>query len=250
MKITFLGTGNGAGVPVYGCTCPICEQASRQFQLRRQPCSLLLEHDGWRTLIDAGISDLAQYLPAGMTKHILLSHYHMDHVSGLFSLRWGKNSAIAVIGPDDPHGCDDLFKHPGILDFSFKAKPFTTFMLGKVEITPLPLRHSKLTVGYFFRVGSRSFSYLADTAGLPPSTETFLKNNPPTVMIIDCEMPPQRSLPRNHNDVTTVLKFHHAIHPGQTILTHVSHQLDNWLQENDLPENMTTAFDSMTLDLT
>ncbi len=41
----------------------------------------------------------------------------MDHVQGLFPLRWGVGDKIPVYGPPDEQGCDDLFKHPGLLDF-------------------------------------------------------------------------------------------------------------------------------------
>lgn len=32
----------------------------------------------------------------GSLKGILLTHYHMDHIAGLFSLRWGENMQVPV----------------------------------------------------------------------------------------------------------------------------------------------------------
>lgn len=38
-------------------------------------------------------------------------------------------ATIPVYGPPDEAGCDDLFKHPGILDFSHTLEPFVVFEL-------------------------------------------------------------------------------------------------------------------------
>jgi phosphoribosyl 1,2-cyclic phosphate phosphodiesterase len=35
----------------------------------------------------------------------LLTHYHLDHVQGLFPLRWGVGAPIPVYGPPDDAGC-------------------------------------------------------------------------------------------------------------------------------------------------
>ncbi len=55
---------------------------------------------------------------------MLLTHYHPDHVQGLFHLRWGCGESIPVYGPKDPQGCADLYRHPGVLDFQVPLKPF------------------------------------------------------------------------------------------------------------------------------
>ena len=63
----------------------------------------------------------------------------MDHVQGLFPLRWGVGETVPVYGPPDELGCDDLFKHPGLLDFSHTVEPFVVFDLQGLQITPVPL---------------------------------------------------------------------------------------------------------------
>ncbi|MGK3928170.1 hypothetical protein, partial [Enterococcus faecium] len=76
---------------------------------------------------------------------IMLTHYHMDHVQGLFPLRWGMGELIPVFGPPDSQGCDDLFKHPGILDFQAPFTPFEPVQWPGITVTPVPLQHSKIT---------------------------------------------------------------------------------------------------------
>ena len=63
--------------------------------------------------------------------------------SGVISFALGCGNSIPVYGPPDEQGCDDLFKHPGILAFQPPLAPFATVELGGMRITPLPLQHSK-----------------------------------------------------------------------------------------------------------
>ena len=118
MRLTLLGTGDARQVPVYGCDCPACRNARADAGLRRRPCSALLECAGQRWLIDSGLVDLCERFPPHSLDGILQTHYHADHAQGLLHLRWGQGLVIPVHGPADPEGLADLYKHPGILDFS------------------------------------------------------------------------------------------------------------------------------------
>lgn len=148
LTLTLTGTGGAQGVPAWGCECAACDRARRSPQYRRQPCSGVVKFNDAITLIDAGLHDLADRWSPGSFQQFLLTHYHMDHVQGLFPLRWGVGDPIPVYGPPDEQGCDDLFKHPGLLDFSHTMEPFVVFDLQGLQVTPLPLNHSKLTFGY------------------------------------------------------------------------------------------------------
>lgn len=102
MQLTLLGTGCAQQVPVFGCDCVICTQASVDPARRRKPCSAMLYYQGETTLIDAGLPTLDQQFRAGEIQRFLLTHYHMDHVQGLFPLRWGCGNKIPVYGPPRP----------------------------------------------------------------------------------------------------------------------------------------------------
>lgn len=251
MNITILGTGSVKAAPVYGCDCSACVRALSSDEYRRKPASMLINLGEQNVLVDAGIHHLADHFPIGSLTCILLTHYHMDHVQGLFELRWGEGLTIPVIGPDDPDGCADLFKHPGILDFEQKTIPYEAFSLGPLQITPLLMNHSKLTHGYVIEHGKSRLAYLTDTCGLSDDVVHYLKQNPVDIAIIDCSTEPKPETPRNHNDFTMALEIHHAIKAKRSVLTHLGHTMDVWLEDNQhqLPENMSVAYDGLSFSL-
>jgi len=249
LTIRLTGTGGAQQVPAFGCDCPACRRARLQEGHRRRPCSAVVKFNDAVTLLDAGIAHLMDDWPAGSFQQFLLTHYHMDHVQGLFPLRWGVGTTIPVYGPPDELGCDDLFKHPGLLDFSPRLEPFVVFELQGLRVTPLPLNHSKLTFGYLLESAHSRVAWLADTAGLPDKTLKFLLNNRPQAMVIDCSHPPREATPRNHCDLNTVIALNEVIGSPQVILTHIGHAFDVWMMDNPLPAGFEAGYDGMVLAL-
>ncbi|WJV64694.1 phosphonate metabolism protein PhnP [Pectobacteriaceae bacterium CE70] len=247
MEFTFLGTGDVRQVPVFGCDCPACVRAQREYRYRRGPCSASIRCGDETTLLDAGLPRLEQRFSPGEISHIVLTHYHMDHVQGLFSLRWGIGEKIPVYGPPDMQGCDDLYKHPGMLDFKPFLTPFQTLRLGELRVTPLPLNHSRPTFGYLLEDTHQTLAYLTDTIGLPTETFRYLSERALTHLIVDCSAAPCEPPPRNHNDLTRALAIHEALNPAQTWLTHLSHEMDSWLMMHTLPDRVATAGDGLIL---
>jgi len=249
MQLTILGSGGAQQVPVFGCDCIACQRARDNSAWRRQSCSAQLVYQGETTLLDAGLPMLEQRYQAGQIQRFLLTHYHMDHVQGLFPLRWGCGNAIPVFAPDDKQGCDDLFKHPGILAFQPPLQPFEPIMLGGLHITPVPLIHSKLTLGYLIQSPQRSLAYLTDTVGLPEETLNFLQSQTLDLLVLDCSLPPQDKPPRNHNDLTMAIDIHQQLLPRRTLLTHIGHELDAWVMSHPLPPGIELARDNQCIQL-
>jgi len=260
-EIEFLGTGNAAQVPVWGCVCIACARAKQDNTYRRRSASLAIHTTTGITLVDAGLTDLAERFEFDSIERIVLTHFHMDHVQGLFHLRWSeREERIPVYRPDDALGADDLYKHPGVLDFQPPLSTFKMIDVGEFSITPLPLIHSRITLGYLFEVYSPAISavckiaYLTDTVGLPEATQNYLADAFIDILIIDCSEPPRDQPPKNHNDVNCVLNIHNQIQPKRTVLTHISHRLDQWLMEQAaqkvkavLPNEVTVARDGQRL---
>ena len=250
MRLSFLGTGSTSAPPLYGCECTVCVEARCNPQIRRRPASALVEADDTRLLIDAGLTDLAERFATGDFPALLLTHFHPDHVQGLFHLRWGLGKRIPVHCPPDPEGCADLYKHPGLLDFQ-PVRKFEAFRVGPMTVTPVPLIHSRVTLGYCIESGDSRIAYLTDTAGLPPKTEAFVRDWQPTLLAIDCSHPPRPEPPNNHNDVSLALAVIAAIQPQYAWLTHVGHELDLWLNNNShvFPPQIVVACDGDVIDI-
>lgn len=248
MRLTLLGTGNAAQVPVYNCDCSACARSRINAHYKRGPCSALLEVQGQRWLIDSGLMDLAIRFPAHSLTGVMQTHYHADHVQGLLHLRWGQGLNLPVLGPPDPVGFADLYKHPGILDFSKTLNAFESVPLGGlqgVSVTPVPLTHSKLTYGYVWSHGEKRYAYLTDTVGLPPETADYLRQRPLDLLVLDCSYPPQPQAPRNHNDLNTALQTLERLTVKKTVLTHLDHSFDAWLMEHEaeLPAHVVVGRD-------
>jgi len=250
MRVTFLGTGAAGGVPLWGCTCAACRLAQQQRQRVRRPCSALLEAAGTRVLIDAGLTDLHERFAPGSLDAIVLTHYHPDHVQGLFHLRWGKGRPITVYGPPDREGCGDLFKNAGLLQF-VTVHEHEPFRIGALRWTPLPLIHSKPTYGYAIEAPEQvRFAYLTDTRGLPSPTTRFLHGWGTFDLAIDCTFPPAAS-PKNHNDWNAAIACKAQVGARACWLTHISHTLDDWLlgERPEMPAGVQVAHDGLRVDL-
>ena len=251
MRFRFVGTGDSAQVPRFGCDCPACQRARVLSCHRRGPCCAEIRVDESRYLLDAGRMDLAESCERERPAAALLTHYHPDHVQGLFHLRWGTGEPIPVYGPKDAHGCADLHKNPGILDFQPGLKPFRPLPLPGLEVLPVPLNHSKPTLGYCIAGFSSRLAYLTDTLGLPGATERFLRQWQPDVVILDATHPASHAEPRNHNNLDMALAIIERLGPGQAWLTHLSHDFDAeaMVAPLPLPPNVALAHDGLELEL-
>lgn len=254
MRLTLLGTGDARQVPVYNCSCAACDSARVYPARRRGPCCALIECGAQRWLIDSGLTDLCERFPPHSLSGILQTHYHADHAQGLLHLRWGQGLIIPVHGPDDPEGLADLYKHPGILDFSQPFAAFEQRQLGELSVTALPLNHSKPTFGYLLEGltasgEQRRIAYLTDTLGVPDASAEVLRQQPLDLLVLDCSTAPQPIAPRNHNDLTRALEVVEQLQPRATVLTHIGHSFDAWLLDNPgaLPAGVSLAFDGRVL---
>ncbi|MDG2486438.1 MAG: MBL fold metallo-hydrolase, partial [Roseibacillus sp.] len=75
---TFLGTGTSVGVPVIGCSCPVC--TSSHPGNKRTRSSLHLQTPGGSVLVDSGPDLRQQALREGLREidAILYTHCHLD----------------------------------------------------------------------------------------------------------------------------------------------------------------------------
>ena len=219
MTIIFLGTGTTSGIPVYGCSCKVCQEGRTfPFARRKQSAVLVLCNDS-ALLIDAGF-DVSGIIDTFSIEAILLTHWHHDHYPGLFRLRWAK-SRLQVYAPKEKMD-PEFIKNPLNLEFHF-VKGFQRLDMNPFEITTLKLHHEIETYGYLIECGDASFALLYDTKGLPENTLNFLKNKKLNVAAIDATYAPSIEDPY-HNNLQEAVELGEILNAQKVILTHIDHK--------------------------
>lgn len=146
----------------------------------RETSCLLVEHKGKLLMIDAGtgVANLSKYnqiLDMYTDIHILLSHYHLDHIIGLtYASKFLGNKNISIYGPKydestnvetelnklfNPNFHSRSLREIGknVCFFDYGSVPF---MIDDIIIDTRELNHSSKT--YAFYVDSL-FAYVSDT---------------------------------------------------------------------------------------
>ena len=78
MRVTVLGCGTSSGVPQIGCDCAVCQ--SPDPRNRRRRCSIFVETQGQRILVDTG-PDLRMQLLDADVRHVdalIYTHAHAE----------------------------------------------------------------------------------------------------------------------------------------------------------------------------
>lgn len=253
MKLTFLGTGTSCGVPVIGCQCEVCQSADPHDQRTR--CSVLVETDETRLLIDCGPDFRQQILPMPFRKidGILITHSHYDHVGGMDDIRpycqFGEINVYA--DPVARKGMLEMLpycfaenRYPGVpaigLHEIHKHEPFR---IGDLDIMPIEVMHGKLPIlGY--RIGK--LAYITDMKVIEESEYPYLEGTELLVVNALRFTKPHHS----HQLVDDALAFAHRVGAKQTLLIHVCHDIGLHESVNRLlPEGVQLAYDGQEVIL-
>lgn len=253
MTVTFLGTGTSQGVPVIGCTCEVC--SSLDYRDKRLRTSIHLNVDRQSLVIDTGPDFRQQMLRENISRldAVILTHAHRDHTAGLDDVRaynflqhmempvYGttetlnqvQNDFAYIFGPNN---------YPGLPRLTLQTITENNFTVKGISITPLPVLHLKLPV-FGFRVGN--FSYITDANFIPETTHEKLRGT--KVLVINAL---QREHHISHFNLSEAIEIVKKINPARAYFTHISHKLGLHASiSKELPDNISLAFDGLTLDL-
>jgi ribonuclease BN (tRNA processing enzyme) len=149
-----------------------------------QACSgYLLEHDGFRLLIDPGyavLPRLLRHMDAEEVDAVLVSHGHPDHCADLNpllrarSLRDDPGPALPVFALPGALDAVLALDRPGLLADAIDLRPFEageSFAIGPLAVATRALPHSVPNAGVRLTAGNRSIAYTGDAAPDPALVE-------------------------------------------------------------------------------
>jgi phosphoribosyl 1,2-cyclic phosphate phosphodiesterase len=253
LKITFLGTGTSQGVPVIGCTCPVCQ--SLDFRDRRLRTSVHLEVDGRSLIIDSGPDFRQQVLANHITRldGLLFTHQHKDHVAGMDDVRsfnFLQKKAMPIYARAEV--VDQLKqefayvfakdKYPGVPQIEVHLIENEAFVAQGIPITPIEVLHYKLPV-FGFRV--RDFTYITDAKTISVAEKKKIRGT--RILVLNALQHRQHI---SHLTLEEALDLITELRPEQTYLTHISHNLGLHREvELMLPNNVALAYDGLSIHL-
>ena len=262
MKVTLLGTGGSAGVPMIGGAdgggdwgdCDPNEPRNR-----RTRSSIVIESSlNQRLLVDTSPDMRSQLLDCRIpgVDAILFTHAHADHITGIDDVRilnrlanrplpaYATSETLAEIvqrfgyafRPWQP----PFFYRPAL-------EPQTIEPGDVVEAVGLSIRVFEQDHGKVRSLGLRigSFGYSTDVVGLSDASLRALEGV--DTWVVDCFL---RDGPHwTHADVTTVAGWVARLKPRRTILTHMGTEMDwDWMRTH-LPLGIEAGYDGMVLHL-
>ena len=253
--VTILGSGTSQGVPMIGCTCPVCRSPDPRD--KRSRSSIYVETPSAKILVDTTPDLRMQALREEISRvdAVILTHPHADHIMGFDDLRrfcdmqgvpmpiYGSATTLHQMERIFHYAFDVRKRIPGYLH----AVPHViegAFTLGGIELTPLPVPHGVIsTLGFLFQhEGRKLMAYLSDCAAVPDPIRELITGV--DVLIIDG----LREAPHpTHLTVDGAIEAIKGIRPKQAYLTHQAHDRTHVARQRRLPPGIDVVYDGMKL---
>lgn len=258
MKVTILGCGGSAGVPMVGGqdghgVWGRCNPAEPKN--RRSRASIFLEiQNGENVLVDTGPDIRDQLLTNGITtfQSIFYTHAHADHIAGLDEVRAINRIIKAPIKAyglaevlDDIKGRFDYIFQPLTGSNFFRAaveecpiKPNQKFEMAGTRFSAFQQVHGR---GYSTGLRYGNFAYSTDVVELGDHALAALSGV--DTWVVDCF---QYEAHCAHAWLERVLEWKRVLTPRRVILTHMGADMDWQTMLNTLPAGVEPAYDGMT----
>jgi phosphoribosyl 1,2-cyclic phosphate phosphodiesterase len=256
MVVTVLGSGTSQGVPMIGCTCPVC--LSPDPHDKRTRSSIFVDAPTAKILVDTTPDLRQQSLREGLDHldAVIVTHPHADHILGFDDLRrfcdlrggplplYGSASTLQAVERIFHYAFNPRKLVPGYVHVIPHVVE-DTFALGGIDITPLPVPHGAVaTTGFLFSRGGRKLlAYLSDCSDVPPAIRALIVDV--EVLIIDG----LREAPHpTHLTIAGAIEVAQSVRAGRSYLTHQTHERTHADRRSRLPAGVDVAYDGMKLE--
>jgi len=254
LKVTFLGTGTSAGVPMVACNCEVC--LSKDPKDKRLRSSVLIQmKDNFTFVIDTTPDFRYQMLRANVQKldAILFTHDHKDHTGGLDDIRpfnYKQGSALNIYATETVQESLKMAyayifsndKYPGVPEINMETIVNQPFKINNQSIVPIEVLHYNLPV-FGFRIND--FTYITDANYI---SESELAKAEGTKVLVLNALRIEKHI--SHFTLEEAIEIALKINAEKTYFTHISHQLG---KQNDismnLPANIHLAYDELVLEI-
>ena len=257
LRITILGCGTSAGVPVPAYGWGICDP--NEPRNNRTRCSILIEKNNTKILVDTTPDCRQQLIHAGVDylDAIIYTHTHADHCHGIDDVRWicqKMQKDIATYAFEThlqelqtrfgyafeplPVSQEKRFFNRPILTPYIVSEPF---VINDVNIIPFVQDHGR-TVTMGIRIDD--FAYSTDVVYLNDNAFNTLENI--EYWVVDAlQYRPYYS--HAHLDLT--LSWIKKLQPKKSWLTHMNMSMDYMTLIKELPKNIYPAYDGLVIKI-
>lgn len=258
-KIFVLGSGTSTGIPIIGCSCPVCQSPNEKN--KRLRTSILIEtSDQKRILIDTSTDLRTQLLRENITTidSCIMTHDHADHVHGIDDLRpltHFQNKSIPIYTNElTANGLKERFAYIFQKDKVFQNKKILGGGVPRLHLELIPQDQldtwnptliSNVPFQFFhvphsytptlaFQQGK--MAYIVDCKSIPQKVVEHLKKENLELLIIDC-LKYKVGESSTHLDLDKALHYISAISPQRAGLIHLSHEIDHEELTKKLSQN-------------
>lgn len=257
MKIKYLGSGGGAGIPELFCSCRICENSRKNGgkEIRNRPLAVINEELCIDLPCDARSSFLQQGFDARKIRYLLITHNHYDHFmsENFFTRPEDWDSLDLFISKGSGAGlvkkCEELQKikpqgtmRPICYPRVHLVKAFEEFQAGNYSIVPIPANHAPELEAMNFIISYNGIHvlWLHDSGLMREETLRYLQNKDVcfSFVSLDCFLAKGEHAQSDHMNITqcacTVeqLKLSRCVNENTLIyLSHIGHLVNQTHEE-------------------